>query len=340
MIVIDPGHGGKDPGAIGNGLQEKDYALLISEYMFKQFQEAGIPVVLTRTDDETLSPEERVDRILSAYGNNSDVIVISNHLNAGGGDGSEVIYALRNNDRLAKLVLENLSDTGIPIRKYYQRRLPSNTAKDYYFIHRETGNTQPILVEYGFIDNKDNAKFIEENYEKMAQATVDAVLEYLGKDVPVKENEYVVKSGDSLYSIARKYNTTVKDLKLLNNLTSEILSIGQVLKISQNESTPSNNAYTVKLGDSLYSIARKYNTTVSELKNLNNLTSEVLSIGQILEIPNLTNENINTKYTVKSGDSLYSIARKYGTTVSELKSLNNLTSELLSIGQVLEIPNK
>ena len=340
MIVIDAGHGGADPGAIGNGMQEKDYSLLISDYMFEQFKKAGVPVVMTRTDDETLSPTERVERILSAYGDDSDVIVISNHLNAGGGDGAEVIYALRNNDILSKLILENLEKTGITIRKFYQRRLPSDTSKDYYFIHRETGKTQPVLVEYGFIDNKENAEFIRNNYEEMAQAVVDAVLEYSGILLPTDENEYVVKLGDSLYSIARKYNTTVNELKLLNNLKSEILSIGQVIKIPSESNENVNTNYTVKSGDSLYSIAKKYNTTVNELKKLNNLKSEILTIDQVIKIPSASNENVNIKYTVKLGDSLYSIARKYNTTVNELKLLNNLKSEILSIGQVIKIPSE
>lgn len=83
-IVIDPGHGGDDPGASGNGIIEKDLTLKISEYMYQLFQEKGIPVAITRTTDETVDPTERVERILNAYGNNSDVIVISNHINAGG----------------------------------------------------------------------------------------------------------------------------------------------------------------------------------------------------------------------------------------------------------------
>lgn len=83
-VVIDPGHGGSDPGAVGNGLNEKDYTLKISQYMYDRFKELGVPVVLTRSGDETLSPTERTQKILNAYGNNSDVIVISNHLNAGG----------------------------------------------------------------------------------------------------------------------------------------------------------------------------------------------------------------------------------------------------------------
>ena len=86
-IVIDPGHGGIDGGAVGNNQNEKDYTLKISKYMYDRFKELGIPVTLTRDTDITLSPSDRVDRILDAYGDNPNVIVVSNHLNAGGGDG-------------------------------------------------------------------------------------------------------------------------------------------------------------------------------------------------------------------------------------------------------------
>ncbi len=83
-IVIDAGHGGSDSGAQGNGIIEKDLTLKISQYMYDLFKQLGIPVTMTRTSDETLSPAERVDRVLGSYGNSSDVIVISNHINAGG----------------------------------------------------------------------------------------------------------------------------------------------------------------------------------------------------------------------------------------------------------------
>lgn len=86
-IVIDPGHGGTDGGASGNGIIEKDLTLAISNYMYDRFRELGIPVVLTRTTDETLSPSERTTRSKNAFGANRDVILISNHINAGGGDG-------------------------------------------------------------------------------------------------------------------------------------------------------------------------------------------------------------------------------------------------------------
>ena len=85
-IVIDPGHGGDDPGAIGNGIVEKDLTLEISKYMYDRLKSLGIPVYITRNTDETLSPTDRVNRILNAFGNDKDVIVVSNHINAGGGD--------------------------------------------------------------------------------------------------------------------------------------------------------------------------------------------------------------------------------------------------------------
>lgn len=85
-IVIDAGHGGNDPGAVGNGYQEKNINSMISNYMFNRFNELGIPVKYIRSTDETLSPKERTRQILAAYGNDPNVLVISNHINAGGGE--------------------------------------------------------------------------------------------------------------------------------------------------------------------------------------------------------------------------------------------------------------
>lgn len=345
-IVIDAGHGGDDPGASGNGIIEKNLNLQISQYMYNLFRELNIPVTLTRNGDVTLSPTERVQKILNAYGNSRNVIVISNHINAGGGDGAEVIYALRNNSNLSNLVLNNLEKAGQNVRKVYQRRLPSDTSKDYYFIHRDTGVTEPIIVEYGFLDTASDAEQLKNNYQKYAAAVVDAVLEYIGYSELTDKNTYTVKSGDTLWSIAKKYNLTVNELKELNNLNSNLLSIGQVLIVSEiSEPTDNYITYVVKNGDTLYSIARNYNTTVNELITYNNLNSTALSIGQLLRIPTMqtiieeelpTSEYIT--YTVKSGDNLYSIARNYNTTVSELMNYNNLKTNLLSIGQLLRIP--
>lgn len=86
MGKTDTCHGGSDPGSSGNNNNEKDYTLKISKYMYDRFKELGIPVTLTRDTDITLTPTERVNKILSAYGDDPNVIVISNHLNAGGGE--------------------------------------------------------------------------------------------------------------------------------------------------------------------------------------------------------------------------------------------------------------
>lgn len=83
-IIIDAGHGGDDPGASGNGIIEKDLTLKISNYMYNRFKELGIPVYITRSTDETLTPTERVNRIKKYAGNDKNVVVVSNHINAGG----------------------------------------------------------------------------------------------------------------------------------------------------------------------------------------------------------------------------------------------------------------
>ena len=347
-VIIDPGHGGTDAGATGNNLLEKDYNLLISKYMYDRFKQLGVPVAITRDSDTTLSPTDRVNTILNKFGNSSDVILISNHVNSGGGEGAEVIYALRNKDTLAKRILENIGATGQTTRKYYQRRLPSDTSKDYYFIHRNTGNLEPLIVEYGFIDNTKDVEFLKENYEELAESVISAVANYIGIPYTPPEglitNTYVVQKGDTLYSIANKLGTTVSELKKENNLTTNTLQIGEILRIPTKEIyEEEENIYIVKKGDSLYSIANKYNTTVEELKRINNLTSNILSIGQVLKLPSdkandVEKEENTISYTVQKGDSLYSIARKYDTTIDRIKDSNNLTTNLLSIGQVLLIP--
>ncbi len=351
-VVVDAGHGGDDSGAVSSsGVREKDLTLQIARYMYDEFRKKGVDATLIRSTDETISPSERVRRILAAYGDNPNVIVISNHINAAGSDiqgaeGAEVIYALRNNDKLASNILQALGNAGQKMRKFYQRRLPSNPSRDYYFIHRETGNnTQPVIVEYGFIDNPTDLLKLQNNYKKYVDAVVDAVITTANggtvSSLPLGDNYYVVKSGDSLWSISNRYGVSVNDIKSLNNLTSNNLSIGQVLEIpSNNDNSSNSNTYIVKSGDSLWNIANRFGTTVNELKALNNLTSNNLSIGQVLEIPSSNDNSSNSNtYIVKSGDSLWNIANRFGTTVNELKALNNLTSNNLSIGQVLEIPS-
>lgn len=339
-VVLDSGHGGNDQGSSGNGIIEKELTLKISQYMYDRFKALGVPVKMTRTSDVDLEPNDRPGVVLDKFGNGKDVVVISNHINAGGGEGAEVIYALRNSDKLASSILNELEKSGQVVRKYYQRRLPSDSSKDYYYIIRNTPNNETLIVEYGFLDNAADAERLKNNYRKYAEAVVRAVTLYGGyKYVPVSgSNYYVVKKGDSLWSIARANGLTVDELKSLNNLSSNVLHVGDTLLISSADSTgdDGNNDtyYVVKSGDTLWSIARKYNLSVNELKSLNNLSSNVLSIGQRL----IVGKESYNDYVVSAGDTLWAIARKFNVSVDEIKSLNNLSSNNLSIGMTLKIP--
>lgn len=340
MIVIDPSKGGRESGVTGNGIVEKDYNLLISEYIFNRLKSLGADVKIIRTTDEYISEDDRANKILNAYGNNSKVVALSNML-GNIGSGAEIIYALRNNSNLASSLAENLDDAGLTVSKYYQRRSENDTSKDYYNIQKDTGLIETIVVNYGNINNINEATNIKNEWEDYAEAVVKSLANYT--NVPYyKEGEsqeiYTVKKGDSLWKIANKYNTTVEKLKSANNLKTNTLSVGQKLVIPSISVSPEvSDTYIVQKGDSLWSIANKFNMTVSELKNLNNLTNNLLSIGQVLKIKDSSN-NGKTTYTVQKGDSLWVIANKYGITTEELKSYNNLTSNLLSIGQVLKIP--
>ncbi len=173
---------------------------------------------------------------------------------------------------------------------------------------------------------------------------------------------YEVKSGDTLYGIARKYGITVNDIMKLNYFTNTNLSPGQIIRIPEmyfdmdNMNLPNYINYTVKPGDTIYSIARNNNISVETLEKDNALSSPILRVGQILRIrlqdgsteeveecigPDYTPpENTNyINYTVKKGDNLYNIARTYNTSVSTIMNINNLNSSSLSIGQVLRIPS-
>lgn len=340
-VVLDSGHGGEDPGTIANGITEKDYTLKISEYIHNRLDEMGVPNKMTRTSDVTLTPSERPKKVQSFYGNGSDVIVVSNHINAGSGDGAEIIYALRNNDTFARKIANEFENAGQNVRKYYQRRLPSNPAKDYYYIMRDTPNNETVIVEYGFADSTgDDISQLKNNWEKLAEAVTKAIVEYAGGEyvAPIDSNYYTVKSGDSLWSISRKFGITVDELKSANNLSSNLLSVGQNLIIPGKEAQATGDEYVVKKGDTLYSIARKYNTSVDNLKSINNITTDSLAIGQIIKLPS-TSSTASDTYIVKKGDSLYSIARTYNTSVDKLKEINNLTSNALAIGQVLKLPS-
>lgn len=327
-----------------NGIVEKDFTFTIAKYINERLNNIGIENFLVDENNTGLTDEEKVNIIKNKYGNGNNIIVISNRLNKGGKNGAEIMYPLRNNSKLASLIASNLEDAGQTVLKYYQLRNNSDTSKDDDYLIRNTANNLTIVIDYGYIDNTSDANFLKNNYEKLAEAVVKSIANYAGVSYSPANMEgyYIVKKGDSLWSIASKNNTTVDNIKKLNNLSSNNLSVGQVLKLSydtENEDIKESNIYTVKKGDSLWLIANKYGTTVDKLKNANDLKSNTLSIGQTLIIPEKKESTSKISYVVKKGDSLWLIANKYDTTVEKIKSTNNLKSNTLSIGQVLVIPS-
>ena len=344
-IVVDAGHGGSDPGAVSGNLREKDFTLKAANYMYDRFKELGVPVAITRDSDTTLSRAERLNTMRNTFGNDSKVLVLSNHINAGGGEGAEVVYPLRTSGTLPSMILNEIGERGQIKRKYYQRVLPEDPSRDYYYIMRETPNTTALLIEYGFIDNPNDQRKLQNNLLDYVEGVVEAVSNYIGinytppgSTIPETDGLYTVKRGDTLYSIARTYNTSVQELRRLNGLITDTLTIGQTLRVPNIEvpETPDENEYTVVSGDTLSKIANQFNTTVNELITYNNLPTTILSIGQVIKIPTI--EPSNVIYTVKRGDTLYKIANTYSVSVDDIKRLNNLTSDTLSIGQQLYIP--
>lgn len=342
LVVIDAGHGGIDSGAVGNGLEEKDLNLKAAKYIYERLQELNIPVVISRTDDEYLPKDKRIERIRTLTNNNPNTLLISNHINAGGAEGAEVVYSLKNNSFFSDLILNNIEKRGQIKRKSYQRRLPENPNLDYYYILRETNSNEPVLVEYGFIDNKKDATKLNNNIEEYAEAVVEAITEYLGYPYEINnsKDEYIVKKGDTLYSISKKYNISIDELKKINSLIDNTLSIGQIIKLKYISNNP---IYIVQKGDTLYSIAKNNNIPIEELIKTNNLNNPNLYIGQELYIPSKEEQSTSEEYdiyTVKKGDSLWKISREYDITIPELTEINNLIDLKLQVDQKLLVPKK
>ena len=161
-----------------------------------------------------------------------------------------------------------------------------------------------------------------------------------------QESYYIVKSGDTLSSIANIYNTTVQQIVEINGISNpNLIFPGQRLRIPVGSySTEPNEmghiVYTVRRGDNLWNISRKYGTTVQEIVQLNNISNPNLIFpGQRLKIPKASNvSNKSVYYTVRRGDSLWRISRLYGVSVRYLANLNNIRNpNLIYVGQILKI---
>ncbi|WP_285768501.1 C40 family peptidase [Peribacillus sp. SI8-4] len=163
---------------------------------------------------------------------------------------------------------------------------------------------------------------------------------------------YQVKSGDTLDKISRANHTTVLELKAANHLTGSLIYPGQVLKLNgvnnkTNKSSDTTEKYIVKLGDSLSTIAKRHNLSLSALLKLNPAisNSDRIYIGQAIRVSGqviptsskASKSDSNATYTVKSGDTLGQIAKAKNMTLQQLKSANSLTGSLIFPGQVLKV---
>ncbi|MBC8591018.1 LysM peptidoglycan-binding domain-containing protein [Wansuia hejianensis] len=161
---------------------------------------------------------------------------------------------------------------------------------------------------------------------------------------------YIIKSGDTLYNLAKRYNTTVEAIMAINpGVNPNNLQVGQKICIPKG-GTPEPRCpvgtfpYTIKQGDTLYNLARRYNTTVEAIMAVNpGIDPNNLQIGQIICIPKGSTPPGcppgTFSYTIKQGDTLYNLARRYNTTVEAIMAVNpGIDPNNLQIGQIICIP--
>jgi len=162
---------------------------------------------------------------------------------------------------------------------------------------------------------------------------------------------HIVKEGETLFQIATLYDTYLLKLQKANNLETTLVTTGQKLRVknfdavvrSETQANSYNNeanTHIVASGETLFSLAKRYNLSLNDLKSNNNLTSSVITVGQKLNVgrSNTVNEYSNLSvWTVVSGDTLYSIAKENGTTVDVIKNLNGLSSNTIKVGQKLRL---
>src|SRR5699024_5945660 len=194
-IILDAGHGGSDVGATGNGLLEKNLTLKMTNYQYKRLKELGAKVQRTRSDDQTVSSTKRTQIVRQSGAD----VCISNHFNAsnGKGRGVETIHSYLAKNTFAKNLANAIVKTsGLPLRRVFTRRL--NNGKDYYFMHRQTGSVRTVIIEYGFIDNKQDMNYFKNdtNFYKVAEVIVKEICKEIGISYKPKD-----KGSQSLYKV-------------------------------------------------------------------------------------------------------------------------------------------
>ncbi|KNF10181.1 N-acetylmuramoyl-L-alanine amidase [Gottschalkia purinilytica] len=230
-IVIDPGHGGKDPGATNKYFQEKDMVLQISKYQYNRFKQLGIDVVLTRDRDFTLEPNERIRKVKESGAN----ICISNHINSAEStraEGAEIIHSIYNDGKLANLIMNELVNVGAKKRRVFSKSSTKDAKKDYYYMQRETGSVTTLILEYGFLTNSSDTKKILENWERYAEAVIKGVCKYLGTNYVPPEGNELPKPINGVHWAERHFNNLIsKGIKIEEKRYDDTITRGEMLSL-------------------------------------------------------------------------------------------------------------
>jgi len=278
ILVLDPGHGGEDSGAMGNGLQEKNLTraigTLLKNYLVKNYSD--IVVVMTRTTD-ILIPLHEIAEISNSFKADAFISLHHNAFSSPEARGFETYIhpkSVSQSGNLQKKIHQGLMEFYKPYNVIDRGMKQAD-----YQVLRENKNPA-VLVENLFITNSEINHFKDDAFmtafvEHFAKVIADALK--LTKIVPQPtDSSYTVKQGDTLTKIANQYKTTVEVLTSLNGLkNANLIYVGQKIKLPVTK-------YKVVKGDTLYAIAKKYNTTVDSIKKKNNLKSDIIQIGQEL----------------------------------------------------------
>lgn len=414
IVAIDAGHGGDDPGALGHrGTKEKRLTLSIAKKLQERINKhPNMKAVMIRTGDYYIQLKGRRDKARKAgadafisihadafakkSANGMSVFALSQRgatsamasALAAKENASDLMggVSLADKDDVLAKVLVDLSMTntvsesvnlGGRVLKELGKlgRLHSKRVEQANFSVLRSPDVPSILVETGFITNPDEERRLRTNsyQNKIAKAIYVALEEYydqtpyasaarysspnLGSTSAstntdssrVVYGRYKVKRGDTLSTIAAKYQISLRELKRLNGIKHNTAILGVRLKVpvgnqansgTVGQKTSTTVKHKVKSGESLSKISAKYNVTIRSIKKTNRLSRNSLRIGQILTIPGVTLARVNkTQHKVVRGDTLSELAIKYGTTAAKIKKLNNLRSNNVMLGQILKIPN-
>lgn len=287
-IFIDPGHGGRDPGATANGLQEKTICLQVAQKLNHILMETydDIQTKLSRTTDQTLSLKARTD-MANSWG--ADYLV-SIHINAGGGTGFEsyIYNGTYDNKEKSKQLRDPVHENVVEATDFKDR------GKKEANFHMLRESLMPaVLTESGFIDTDSDAEHLQDDdfLDALAQAHASGIAEALELQdhAPDKASDqterdiHIIKQGETLWELAKQYGTTVPELKKWNHsVVPERLQIGQKLIVGGRARS---HYHTIEKGDTLWQLSKKYGTTVDILLQLNpNVDVKKLQIGKKMQV--------------------------------------------------------